>query len=76
MRGHVTISNVDGDTLEGNHVCWNSQTERFKVKGGYVLMRRGNKFFGKDILVDMNLNEIYAQQANLDNKEDDKCSRM
>ncbi len=76
LRGHVTISNVDGDTLEGNHVCWNSRTERFRVKGGYVLKRRGNKFFGKDILVDMNLNEIYAQQANLDNKEGDKCSRM
>ncbi len=76
LRGHVTISGVDGDTLEGNHVCWNSQTERFRVKGNYVLKRRGNKFFGKDIVVDMNLNEIYAQQANLSYKEDDKCSRM
>jgi len=76
LRGHVTISSVDGDTLEGNHVCWNSQTERFRVKGNYVLMRRGNKFFGKDIVVDMHLNEIYAQQANLGKKEGDKCSRM
>ena len=76
LRGHVTISGVDGDTLESNHVCWNSQAGRFRVKGDYVLMRRGNKFFGKDIVVDMHLNEIYAQQASLDKKEVDKCSRM
>jgi len=76
LRGHVTISGVDGDTLESNHVCWNSQTGRFRVKGNYVLMRRGNKLFGKDIVVDMHLNEIYAQQANLDKREGDKCSRM
>lgn len=76
LRGHVTISGIDGDTLESNHVCWNSQAGRFRVKGNYVLMRRGNKFFGKDIVVDMHLNEINGQQANLDKKEVDKCLRM
>lgn len=73
LRGHVTITASNGDTLQSNHVCWDSRTESFVVKGSYILNSHGNRVIGSGISVDVQLNDIHKQQANVNTREMEKC---
>ena len=65
LRGNVVITAASGDTLQSNNVCWNRSRQCFEAVNGYVLRRGGATVSGKDILVDVQLNNIHSQRASL-----------
>ena len=73
LRGHAKISITDGSTLESNYIEWDVKNQHFTVDGGYVLNRGGRVTIGKDICVDAQLNNVEAQSAKVERKENQKC---
>jgi hypothetical protein len=55
LRGAVRISTPDS-TMQGNHVVWDIEKQRFYVKGSCVLTIRHQKQFGRDLCFDADLN--------------------
>lgn len=54
LQGAVKITTPNG-SIQTNHVIWDIQKQLFHVKGNYVLTKRDQKQFGKDICFDENL---------------------
>lgn len=74
LRGHVMISDSNGTLLESNHVVWDMKNELLIAKGLYALRRDGISATGRDICVDMKLNEIsVSKNQPSDEKESLPC---
>lgn len=73
LRGLVTIESSDGSTLHSNYIKWDMENQYFSTSRGYVLNRNGVRRTGEDICVNAQLNEINAQHAELEPKEEREC---
>lgn len=61
LEGHVVLSGND-QILESNSVHWDLQNDFFRVRGNYVLTNDDRKQYGRNIIVDSQLNPV--QSAN------------
>jgi len=74
LRGHVLVKTNSGRVLECNRIVWDVKEEIFKVNGVYALNQNGTIETGRDVCLDMNLNEIDSSQSTPDHrKEQQKC---
>lgn len=74
LRGHVLIKTNSGRVLECNRIVWDVKEEIFKVNGVYALSRNGIIETGKDVCLDMNLDETAVSQSTPNyRKEQQKC---
>jgi hypothetical protein len=74
LKGHVVIKTSDGDVLECNRVIWDVKNQNFNAKSGYAFRQNGITKVGKEICLDMNLNEVaISQNKSNDRKELQKC---
>ena len=58
LRGHVVIKTGSGAKLQCNHVIWDIKNSKFDAKGVYALSNKGDVKTGKDICLDISLNQV------------------
>jgi len=74
LQGHVVLRASDQVVLQSNHVVWDIKNQTFTAKGLYALTRNGINKTGRNICLDMNLNEVSASQTqSTDEKESFPC---
>ena len=74
LRGHVVIRASDQVVFQCNYVVLDIKNQTFTAKGLYALTRNGITKTGRNICLDINLNEVSASQTqSTDEKESFPC---
>lgn len=73
LRGHGTVKNRQGGTLEGNNIRWDVLSQTFNASGVYVLNNEGRTRTGRDICVDYELKPVSVSKNEKDSKEEQEC---
>lgn len=76
LRGHGTVKNRQGETLEGNNIRWDVLSQTFRSNGIYVLKGDCRTITGRDICVDYELKPVSAGKNAKNSKEEQECYAM
>ena len=68
LRGHVTITNAAGKTLQCNRAKWDIQNQMFNIDGFYVIQENGQTQTGNNGSFDFNLNSALITKNSLEEK--------